>query len=435
MNVAIIPARSGSKRIKKKNIKIFYSKPMIYWTIKKIQDINLFDKICVTSDSNEILNIAKKYGVQILIKRPKKISDDKTPTQPVICHAIDQLDKMNFKTNMVCCVYPCNPFLQSKDLKKAFKLSKNNYSNYIFPIAEYSHPIQRALKINANNLVEPFNHKNTNKRTQDLVKAYYDSGQFYLASKEVWKSKKNIHSNGISIIIPNWRVVDIDNENDWKKAELMFKNFKYKWMTTTVVCHDAGGAELISNYVINKKNINFVIRGPAKKIFQNNIKNFKNISFIKAIKKSKIVICGTSAFSDLEKKTIKKCKEKNIKVVSWIDNWTNYEKRFLLDGKLILPDEIWVSDIRAYKKIKKIFPNIAVIKKKNFYFANLKKKIRKKTHKKKEKILYICGLLNGKNPINKLDIMKVLVKYKVTDAFGKNFNDWLRDTFGNIITK
>jgi pseudaminic acid cytidylyltransferase len=223
MRVAIIPARFGSKRIKKKNIKTFYSKPMIYWAIKIIKESKLFDFICVSSDSNKILNIARKYGVKILIKRPNYLSSDKTPTKPVIIHAIENLKKMKIKFETVCCVYPCNPFMLSNDLKKAFKIYKENNSKFVFPVAEYSHPIQRALKINNKSEINSITFDNLNKRTQDLEKAYFDSGQFYFGSKSIWQSNKDPHNNGIPLIIPSWRAVDIDNLNDWKRAELLFQ--------------------------------------------------------------------------------------------------------------------------------------------------------------------------------------------------------------------
>jgi pseudaminic acid cytidylyltransferase len=227
MNIAVLPARFGSKRIKKKNIKNFYSKPMIYWAIKTIKESKLFDCICVSSDSNKILSIAKKYGVKILIKRPKSLSDDKTPTKKVIIHAIKMFKKMELKFETVCCVYPCNPFMLSKDLNNAFNIYKKNNSKFVFPIAEYSHPVQRALRIDKTFEAKPFAFGNANKRTQDLEKTYFDSGQFYFGSKYIWESNKEIHNNCIPLIVPSWRVVDIDNLNDWKRAELIFKIFKY----------------------------------------------------------------------------------------------------------------------------------------------------------------------------------------------------------------
>ena len=227
MRIAIIPARFGSKRIKKKNIKIFYSKPMIYWVIKRIKETKLFDFICVSSDSNKILNIAKECGVEILIKRPNNISDEMTPTKPVIVHAIEYLEKMKIKFEIICCIYPCNPFILVKDLRRAFNIYKKNSSKFVFPAVEYSHPIQRALRIDSKSGIKPITSAYLNKRTQDLEKSYFDSGQFYFGSKSIWRSNKNPHNNGIPLIIPSWRVADIDNLNDWKRAELLFQIFKY----------------------------------------------------------------------------------------------------------------------------------------------------------------------------------------------------------------
>ena len=132
MRIAVIPARFGSKRIKKKNVKIFYSKPMIYWVIKKIKDSKLFDFICVSSDNNKILNIAKKFDVEILIKRPTKLSDDRTPIKSVIIHAIEHLEKMKIKFETICCVYPCNPFMRVEDLRIAYKIYKKKALNSYF---------------------------------------------------------------------------------------------------------------------------------------------------------------------------------------------------------------------------------------------------------------------------------------------------------------
>jgi pseudaminic acid cytidylyltransferase len=228
MKIAIIPARFGSKRIKKKNIKLFYSKPMIVWTLKKLTESNFFDKIVVTSDSKKILNISKNNGADILIHRPKKLSGDIVGTLPVISHALKQLKKYNYNESYVCCVYPCNPFLNLKDVKNGFLRMKKNLTKFIFPVTEYSHPIQRALKLNANNHAIPFLKKNSNKRTQDLEKTYFDAGQFYWATSNLWHENNSIHKSGMCIPIPSWRVVDIDNLSDWKRAEVLFKNFFIK---------------------------------------------------------------------------------------------------------------------------------------------------------------------------------------------------------------
>jgi pseudaminic acid cytidylyltransferase len=224
-NVAIIPARIGSKRIKKKNIKIFFGKPMLQWTYEIVKKSKIFDKIVLTSDSDQILNIGKKIGFDILIKRPKKLSNDYAGTVPVVKHSINYLMNQLIFVNKVCCVYPCNPFILDKDLKKANSLAKKNINNFIFPITNYSHPVERSLYFNSfNNKLIYLNKKFINVRTQDFKKTFYDAGQFYFASSKIWLDmKKSIY---VGIPIPNWRVVDIDTIDDWKKAELIFKSFK-----------------------------------------------------------------------------------------------------------------------------------------------------------------------------------------------------------------
>jgi CMP-N-acetylneuraminic acid synthetase len=134
---------------------------------------------------------------------------------------------MKIKFEIICCIYPCNPFILVKDLRKAFNIYKKNSSKFVFPVVEYSHPIQRALRISSKSRIKSITIANLNKRTQDLEKSYFDSGQFYYGSKSIWRGNKNPHNNGIPLIIPSWRVVDIDNLNDWKRAELSFQIFKY----------------------------------------------------------------------------------------------------------------------------------------------------------------------------------------------------------------
>jgi pseudaminic acid cytidylyltransferase len=225
VSFAIIPARGGSQRIKKKNIKKFYYKPILYWTIKALKQSKLFSKIILTTDDTKIAKIASQLGVDYIVIRPANLADNYTPAKPVIEHAIRVLNK-KFKINYVCCVYPCNPFLNSLDLKKSFQILKKNKKNFVFPITEYAHPIQRAFKLGKKNKLIFFKKKNELTRTQDLVKSYHDAGQFYWGSISNWLSKKKIHSNGIGMQTPKWRSVDIDNLEDWKKAELLFKILK-----------------------------------------------------------------------------------------------------------------------------------------------------------------------------------------------------------------
>lgn len=223
MRIAIIPARYNSKRIKKKNIKLFYSKPIIFWTIKKLIKSNFFDKIVVSSDSSLILDLSKKFGADILLKRSKKLSGDKILTKDVIRDSIKKLSKKNIYPKYICCVYPCNPFLNIRDIKKAFSLLKNEKNKFIYPITKYSHPIQRAVKLDKQLNISPFILKNINERTQDLQDSYYDAGQFYWGYINSWNDKNSIHEFSKGLVIPSWRSVDIDTTDDWKRAELMYR--------------------------------------------------------------------------------------------------------------------------------------------------------------------------------------------------------------------
>lgn len=225
MNFAIIPARIGSKRIRNKNIKIFNSKPMLFWVYKELKKSKIFDKIIVTTDSKKISKVAKRVGFKNIIYRPKKLANDYCPIKPVIRNAISQL-KINEIADNVCCVFPCNPFLLSQDLKKTFKILKKNTNEFIYPVVKYSHPIQRSFFLKKKNKIF-FSKKNLfKKRTQDLKNYYHDSGQFYWGTCKNWMSKKNFIDKAIGYEIPQWRSVDIDNISDWKKAELLFKVLK-----------------------------------------------------------------------------------------------------------------------------------------------------------------------------------------------------------------
>ena len=197
---------------------------MITWVLSKLVKSKVFDKIIVSSDSKSILEISKKSGANILIKRPRNLSGDKIATLPVIIHAIDELRlKYNYLPEYICCIYPCNPFLVVKDIVRSFDVLKKNKSKFVFPVTEYAHPIQRALKVDKFNNLSSFFSKNSLRRTQDLKKSFHDVGQFYWGTRKQWRKNINIHSNSSGVIIPNWRVVDIDNSSDWKKAETLFK--------------------------------------------------------------------------------------------------------------------------------------------------------------------------------------------------------------------
>jgi N-acylneuraminate cytidylyltransferase len=225
MNLCVIPARGGSKRIPRKNIRVFAGKPMIAYAIQAAQKSGLFGRIVVSTDDEEVAKITREIGAEVPFLRPNELSDDHTPTVPVIAHAIRALEANGENLRYVCCIYPCVPFIEETDLKKTLSLLEQGNSEYSFPVAEFPSPIQRALKLGLGNQVSPFYPRFELSRTQDLERAYHDVGQFYWGSKKAWLTNPKIHTHSLGCVIPSWRVADIDNPEDWLRAEQLYKFF------------------------------------------------------------------------------------------------------------------------------------------------------------------------------------------------------------------
>lgn len=223
MKIAVIPARGGSKRIPRKNIKVFAGKPMIAHAIIAARDSGLFDHIIVSTDDNEIAQIAHKWGAEIPFMRPVELAGDYTATVPVVAHAIRACVELGWNIDLVCCVYPCAPFIQIDDLRGALALLKKSVAEYCFPVTEFSPPVQRALRRGASGSMSPFCAQTELTRTQDLETAYYDAGQFYWGTQKAWLTNPHIHSGGAGYVIPSWRVVDIDTYDDWRRAEILLE--------------------------------------------------------------------------------------------------------------------------------------------------------------------------------------------------------------------
>lgn len=224
MNLAIIPARGGSKRIPRKNIKPFAGKPIIAYAIQAAKECKLFDRILVSTEDKEIAAIAKGFGTEVPFLRPSSLADDYAGTNEVVAHAIQAWGVMNQKIDMVCCIYPGTPFLKPNDIKDALHLLKNTpTAQYSFPVAEFPSTIQRALRRKNSGLLESFYPEYEQMRTQDLEQAFYDAGQFYWGHRLSWLSNPKIHNSGVGLIIPKWRAVDLDTPQDWERAERMFE--------------------------------------------------------------------------------------------------------------------------------------------------------------------------------------------------------------------
>ena len=224
MNVAIIPARGGSKRIHKKNIKLFCGKPIISYSIEKAISSGVFDKVVVSTDNNEIAKTAQKFGAEVPFVRSKDLSDDFTNTHLVIGNAVNFLLNQNLKINYVCCIYPTAPLILESDLIKGYEMIKKTNKDLVFSATNFSYPIFRSFKINKNDGLEMFFPENYYSRSQDLPQAYHDAGQFYWGKPDYWlDSQKKYNDNNSVVLLPNWRVQDIDNLDDWKRAEDLYK--------------------------------------------------------------------------------------------------------------------------------------------------------------------------------------------------------------------
>lgn len=220
MNVAIIPARSGSKRIPRKNVKAFRGKPMIAWSIEAARKSNCFSRIVVSTDSDEIAAVAREWGAETPFTRPRSLADDHTGTQAVIAHAVQALELV--EDSPVCCLYATAPLVQPKDLYTGLQKLRDTNAAYVFTVTNYPFPIQRAIRITPDNRVEMLQPEQFHTRSQDLEPAWHDAGQFYWAKAATWLKTAPIFTKAsVPLPLPRWRVQDIDTPEDWTLAEFM----------------------------------------------------------------------------------------------------------------------------------------------------------------------------------------------------------------------
>ena len=228
MNLAIIPARGGSKRIKNKNIIRFFQKPIIGWTInelKKLKKKKIIKKIVVSSDSSKILGISKKFGADILIERQKKLSDDKTPFQLVVKDVIKKLNRLKYDISQIIVVFPSAVLIDANDIISALKIFKKNKNSFVISISKYPHPPQRAYTKSNTKKLSFIERKNELKNTQNFKELFHDAGQFYIGNKKLWLSK-NIHSNSRGFLLPRLKSVDFDTKDDLSLLKFLFSKKK-----------------------------------------------------------------------------------------------------------------------------------------------------------------------------------------------------------------
>lgn len=224
MKLCIIPARGGSKRIPRKNIKDFLGKPIIAYSIEAALKSGSFDRIIVSTDDQEIAKVSREYGAETPFVRPQELSDDYAGTLPVIKQAIEWFEQNDQTPQFVCCLYATAPFVRSETIKQVFQQFQESGADYCFTVTPFSSPIQRAIKITETKRLEMFYPENFNVRSQDLEEAYHDAGQFYWGKSEAFKQQIPIFSNAASpFVLPRYLVQDLDTLEDWTRAELMYQ--------------------------------------------------------------------------------------------------------------------------------------------------------------------------------------------------------------------
>ena len=221
--IAIIPARGGSKRIPKKNIKLFHGKPLIAYSIEAALQTQLFEKVVVSTDDEEIAQIAQAYGAEVPFLRPAELSDDYTGTGAVVNHALNVLKDQGQEYDYCCSIYATAPLLQSKYIIDAFTKLQNSDARNAFAVASMPFPIQRTFKITQGNRCEMFWPENFMKRSQDLEEAYQDAGQFYWKNLHKKSSDIMFGKESIPIVLPRHLVQDIDTLEDWQRAEVLYE--------------------------------------------------------------------------------------------------------------------------------------------------------------------------------------------------------------------
>ena len=226
MNIAIIPARGGSKRIPRKNIKDFLGKPIIAYSIDAAMNSGAFNEVMVSTDDDEIAEVAKEYGASVPFYRSAEMSTDMAMTALVLIEVLDEYDKRGKIFEHVCCLYPCAPFVTPDRLKEGMELLMKSGADSVLPIIKFSYPPQRCLVIRDKG-VEMLHPENYNVRSQDLEPLYHDAGQYYcLKTSSLREEEKLYCRHTLPLILTDSEVQDIDSEDDWKEAEIKYRILK-----------------------------------------------------------------------------------------------------------------------------------------------------------------------------------------------------------------
>lgn len=234
MIVAIIPARGGSKRIPGKNLRLFQGKPVISYSIQAALETRIFDRVIVSTDSDEIAGLAESLGAQVPFLRPAELADDHTGTDAVLVHELSEMTKQGNDVKQFCCIYPTAPLVQVQFIKKGHQVLCETGASVVISVATFSSPIFRSLVVNSNGRLEMNWPEHASTRSQDLPEAYSDAGQFYWADTTKYLAEKKLFCHdAVPVVIPRFLVQDIDTVEDWETAELMYQVLQLKQKTNT----------------------------------------------------------------------------------------------------------------------------------------------------------------------------------------------------------
>lgn len=224
MRIALIPARGGSKRIPRKNIRPFAGRPVIAWSIAAAAESGLFDRIICSTDDEEIAEVAQAWGAEAPFRRPPDLSDDHATTLAVMQHFLGWADGQDLALEALCCIYPASPFVTAQVLQAGWRELERSGAGYCFPVARFPAPIQRALRRTADGRLEMFQPETFNVRSQDLEPAFFDVGQFYWGRPEAFRQGlRTFGPDSVPLETPLWRAVDIDTPEDWDRAEKLWR--------------------------------------------------------------------------------------------------------------------------------------------------------------------------------------------------------------------
>lgn len=223
--IAVVPARGGSKRIPRKNIRPFRGVPLLTRTVAMLRATDLFDRVVVSTDDDEIAQVARDAGAEVPFLRPAELADDHVATRPVVVHALREVEnRTGRRVAALCTVYPAAVFVQPDDLATAYRRLLDEDADFVFSAAAFAAPVQRAIRRRGDGRAEMLWPEYATTRSQDLTPAYHDAGQFYWGRRQAWLGDRSVLEAGsLMHLIPHWRVQDIDTPDDWTRAELLHR--------------------------------------------------------------------------------------------------------------------------------------------------------------------------------------------------------------------